>query len=600
MRLRNAQATSLKIFNKINLIKDIMLGNFKFLNQLRSWLAHVNWVIVAAVALVSLFMLTLVSLYFFPLYPDEIQVRFWLSRLPYDFPQKISGAPACLSTFCQPIPLTMYLPGMVNWLIHGMIGTVPSLRILGMCIALLWLAVLIVYVSYRAERSIIFTPGSNERILLRLYIIGFFIALFSVGVFPVFLISNRSEQLMLPSLAGLIGVFILSRKYESKGKLWQKLSLMLLYFISVSLILYGHAKGLFFIPFFLVVGWQVFGQTYGMFLYVFAMALLGVHLVQDYFAWKYAFQCPEVPQMATTLASFSFDPLSVFYAPRSFLSNAYHSVGCFYRYLLQIGFQRNTDISYLPAIKVGMFAKMANFFIRSNFAIIFFSLLIWLPFQYFRDVVSNKLRVTVNLALLCLLGCGIICAIFNIPKNWYDAGFLYALLLIILTFFIGENFPAVFQRPITRYVFIYVGVISLLSQIVFIHRTLPPFLNGFTGPGVSIAKFKSKNIYRDIVAASQTCGIDIVKGEKLTVDDSTYLFLRKTKYPMAITYIFTNNDDESVLKFFSKVGSDGLIVTYQSMISPYAKVLWKGGVVKRYGDICCISKKDLKSLSSMP
>ena len=86
--------------------------------RLRQLILGINWVTHLSIALISISSVTLLTCYLFPIYPDEIQSRFWLSRLPYDFPVKISGAPTCVSTFTQSIPATMYVPGLVNWVLH--------------------------------------------------------------------------------------------------------------------------------------------------------------------------------------------------------------------------------------------------------------------------------------------------------------------------------------------------------------------------------------------------------------------------------------------------------------------------------------------------
>ncbi|MDO8805331.1 MAG: hypothetical protein Q7R35_12980 [Elusimicrobiota bacterium] len=543
-----------------------------------------------AVALLGVFVVTLVTVYFYPIYPDEIQVRFWLSRLPYDFPYKISGAPACISTFFQSIPATMYVPALINWLVHGMIETAPALRVVGIFVALLWVAALTVYLNYRAEQHLICGPDSVAPARQRLYISGFVIALFSAGVFPVFLTSNRNEQLMLPSLAALAGIFILSRRLEENGRAWQKVALMAAYFISVSLVLYGHAKGLFFVPFFILVGWQVFGRAYGFPAFIAAMALLGLHVVQDYSILKASFKCPEVPAQEALFSSFSFDPVSIFYSPGRFFDQAYHSVKEFPKYVYQLGFQERTDIAYLPGLRVTPAAMAANLFIKLNFALVFFILLFRLPFNYYKRDLALKRFITANSALLALFACGLISAVFNLPKNWYDAGFAYALLLIILVFFVGENSPDVFQKTGVKRLFLYVGLAALLSQAVFIKRNLPIFLIGYAGPRVPIAKYDTKKLEADILAASRTCNIDLVHSEKLVVDDYTYLYLRKTKWPMAITYIVLANTFKAVTEFLSKSDSDGMIVNCSKWVEPYKLV------VKREGDICCIPREGLKKL----
>jgi hypothetical protein len=566
---------------------------------LRESLKHIDWAAYISIALITVFAITLVTAYFFPIYPDEIQSRFWLSRLPYDFPEKISGAPTCLATFSQPIPSTMYLPSLVNWAVHGRVETIPALRQVGFVVAFLWVAGLAFYLYTRVKSSWVQGEGQLSLGLLGLYITGFFIAIFSIGVFPIFLITNRGEQLILPSVVLLISIFLVSERLGSQGYQWQRIGLVVLYFVAVSLILFGHPKGLFLTPFFVIVGWQLFSRFKSRLPLGFAMALLVLHIAQDYFALKYAFQCSEVPQLDALLKSFSFDPASLLYDPRHFFVQAFQSWMRVPRYLEQLGFRRDTDIGYLPALPRNGFAVFANIFIKLNVSVAFLGLLVLLPFQFYRKNVVAGRFVTVNLVLLVLYGCALTNATFNLPKNWYDAGYLYAVLLIIIIFSIGENFSGIFQKSAARKVFLYLGAVALLSQAVFIQRNLPEFLAGFAGPGVSIAKYDAIKTHEDLEAASRSCNIDPVRSEKIVVDDYTYLYFQKSKWPMAITYIWLCCDDESLRdkffrQFFSKVDSDGLVVNCTPMLAPYLPF------VKREGNVCCISKNDLVNLSSFP
>jgi len=46
------------------------------------WLKNIDRVSALALAVLIFFVVTLLTVYFFPIYPDEIQVRMGLSRLP--------------------------------------------------------------------------------------------------------------------------------------------------------------------------------------------------------------------------------------------------------------------------------------------------------------------------------------------------------------------------------------------------------------------------------------------------------------------------------------------------------------------------------------
>lgn len=560
----------------------------------QEYLKRINWIAFISIALIIVFGMTLCTTYFFPIYPDEIQIRFNHSRLPYDFPEFISGAPMCLSTYSHAIPATMYLPGMIDWAVHGRLESHPALRQVGIFVAFLWVAGLAFYLIAKAKNSLIQGEIQISCGLRSIDITGFIIAIFSIGVFPIFLITNRNEQLILPSVVLLITIFIVSGHPGYRNNWRQKIGLMLLYFVAVSLIIYGHPKGLFLSPLFVIVGWELFRHFKSRWPFVFAMALLALHITQALFVWKYSYQCSEMPQLADMLKSYSFDPASLFYDPFHFFDQAYQSLLRFPKYLDQLGFQEKTDISYLLALPLAKSAMFANIFIKLNAAVAFFALMVLMPYQYYRkDIVTGRF-VSVNLALLVLFACALISAIFNLPKHWYDAGYLYALLLIILIFFIGENFPGIFQKPAARKVYIYLGAVALMSQALFINRNLSAFMHGYAGPGVSIAKYDSNKALDELAAASRACNIDPVHSKKIVVDDYTYLYFQKSKLPMPITYIWMLPDDKSRRQFFSKVDSDGLVVNCTPMLAPYMPF------VKREDNVCCIPKDKLKNLSLLP
>ncbi|MDX8128374.1 hypothetical protein JWZ98_14460 [Methylomonas sp. EFPC1] len=571
-------------------VKDqIIPVSFKVIKYFR----HVDWSSYIHLALAFVFCITLITTYFFPIYPDEVQIRFWLSRLPYDYPYKISGAPTCVATFFQSIPATMYLPGLINWLIHGWITDPPALRKVGLLVAFLWVSCLAFYLKLKVKQELVQNESHVLSFSQDLRILGFVISVFSIGVFPVFLVINRGEQLIFPSVILLISIFIWNQSLGQKYALKKLLGLVFLFFVAVSLILYGHPKGLFLAPFFFVVGWQLFRRFESRLIFLFAALLLVLHVIQNFIAFKYAFQCDETPAFQNMLKSFSIDPGLLIHDPGQFFDMAFRSLSMFSKYLHQLGFQEKTDVDYLPSLPLTVTENGINIFIWLNVSLVFFTLFFLIPYQYWKDISSRRF-LTVNFVLLVIFWCVLMGGVFNLPKNWYDAGYVYSLLLIILIFFLGENFSGIFLKFRMSMVVVYLGLVALFSQAMFISRYLSEFMDGYVGPGVSIAKYDTAKARADLILASQVCNIDPVQGKKILVDDNSYFFFQKSKWPMAITYVWIGNDDKSIRQFFSTVDSDGLVANCSSIISPYS------GLVKKAGDMCCISKSDLKNFYLIP
>jgi hypothetical protein len=560
----------------------------------REYLLRLDYSVVISLALIGIFGVTLLTAYYFPLYSDEIDERFWLSRLPYDFPERMSLFPRCISNYFQPMPFTMYLPALIDWAVHGTIESPTSLRQIGVVVALIWVSGLTYYLYIKAKNTVLLRAEQLSAHLQGLTITGFMIAIFSIGVFPIFLVINRPEQLILPAATLLVTIFLLSNYTITKGRWWQKIGLTILFFVAISLAIFEHPKGLLLTPVFVIVGWKLFSHFKSRIPLFLGMILLGTQVFQAFIAWKFSFQCGEFPEFEGFMKSFSFDPFSLFYDPLSFFDQSYHSLMRFPEYLEKLGFQEFSETSYLPNQPLAISTKIINLFLQLNVVIAFFFLLVILPYQYYRRDIVNGRFVTVNLVLLALFVCTLISGIINLPKHWYDAGYLFGLMLIILVFFLGENFTDKFRETLTRKIFFYLGTLALLSQVIFIDRNLPAFMAGYSGPGIPIGKYESEKLHDDLVAASQACDIDPIHSKGVVVDDYAYGYFQKSKWPMSYTYIWLNNDTDSIRQVFSKLDSDGLVAYCSAATDRF-----KPYVIKT-GHICCIPKNQLSNALSLP
>ena len=163
------------------------------------------------------------------------------------------------------------------------------------------------------------------------------------------------------------------------------------------------------------------------------------------------------------------------------------------------------------------------------------------------------------------------------------------MLCIALICFIGENKEMLPSNLSLKRLFIFFAVLSLFSQAIFILRYLPEFLEGFKGPGVSILNHESNKIRQDIDLLAQDCDISLISAKNLIVDDFTYFYLTKNKFPIPITYLyFSSSGDENILRnFFSKTNPDGLIARCGIPNESFSK--------NRNG-LCCISKANLLNI----
>lgn len=497
---------------------------------------------------------------------------------------------ACFSNFYQNLPLTQYLPASINWALHGQIESPTSLRQAGLLIFMAWAIPIIIYTVKKTSSA----GEAFNKLINPIYSTSLVISLFFIGVVPFFLVMNRNEQLFFPSILILIAVFIISQNKLSSNQPLKKAILGTAYLTSVALILYGHGKGLFFIPFFLLIGWSFSRSCKNaksvfviLTLYIFACAF------QAFLAWKNLYRCPEYVEFEATLKSYSIDPASLLYDTSNFLKKIYESIIRAGEYLQHIVFSGQYQVGYLPSHKLNTFEEIINLLLRVNTVLIFFCLFITIPLFYIKDFLSKR-YVTINLLLLLLLYIVVGSALFNLTKNFYDASYLYSLLAIITIFFITGNKLINYNFKTTKYLVGYLTLVGVCSQIILVTNNLKIFQDGFSGPGIPIGLYENKGMHRTISLAAEACKLNLANGKHIITDDLTYGYFRKNRGPIAYTYLsFVDPSPEAYKTIFRKVEPDGMIVACSLM----REDLRLRSIQTE--DICCLSKSDLNKISAI-
>jgi hypothetical protein len=357
-------------------MKQKIMEAFEFLQKKykRYWPAYIP--------LVTLFflLLSLYTIYLFPLFPDEIAVRPYLSRLPYDFPYRAGGVGACFSNFYQIIPFTQFLPGGINWLIHGLVESPTSLRQIGLLIFITWF---LVFSGYAIRKTKEISKGIGSYHILPVSLIA---ALFFIGVYPIFLILNRNEQMFFPSIIILIGIFLISSYKLYFSNLIKKLLILLLFIITTSLILYAHGKALFLLPFFIIVGWKLSKIFYkSNLVFILIVGFLSINTIEGFIVWKKLYRCPDYLEFELFLKSFAIDPTLLVTDTREFLIKLYISLTRTTEYLGHIIFKKDYIWNYLPPQKETYLVTAANLLIKINVSLLFIGTLFGVVIFYLRD-----------------------------------------------------------------------------------------------------------------------------------------------------------------------------------------------------------------------
>jgi hypothetical protein len=559
------------------------------LNKIKSVFSKSNILILLSTLLIVFSCLVLYTSYFFPIYPDEIQNRIGLSRFFYDYPLRANAAAACISNLYHTYSFSALIPATLEFILHGKIESPHAMRVVGFVLLFSWLIPLFYYFYIQIKTPLINFIFANEnkynQYHVLVFVLSFFIIIFSIGVVPIFLVTNRNEQLIFLSIIPLFLIFFASKNIKESSIAWiKKAVLLLIYMVAISLCLYSHPKSLFLLPFLIIITWATFKNFDRKYILFFALSYLFSNAYQEFLFYKSVFLCPENIAFENMLKSFSIDPLSIFYKPFSFFKDLYYSLLNSPQYINKIIFRNLTDIGYLPAIKTNILTKFTNLFICLSIIGVF----TFLSINLIKKIIGKKTTL-INFILFIFFACVIISALFNTQKNWYDAGYIYVMLCITLIFFIGENKEVLPSNLSLKRFFIFFAVLSLFSQAIFISRYLPQFLKGFKGPGVAILNHESNKIRQDIDLLAQDCDISLISAKNLIVDDFTYFYLTKNKFPVPITYLyFSSGSDENILRnFFSKINPDGLIARCGIPNESFSK--------NRNG-LCCISKANLLNI----
>jgi hypothetical protein len=547
---------------------------------------------VNAAVLSLLFCVLIFTQYKFPIYPDEIQNRLWLSRLPYDFPIKISGAPACHRSFYLGIPITMYVPSVIDWILHGLYDSLQSFRLGGMLLSYSWVVML-----YACLCKVIKKPPQVDRNYYFFQNIALYFASFLfLGVFPFFLIINRGEQLILLSIVVLLILTSLKRDQFYKFGFYKQFGVAVLFYLFSSLLLFAHPKSIFLFPVIVTMGLILYTKMTCAVLRGVTIIILGLilfQLIETVRIYEIAFSCPELPKFEEMIKGYVIDPKNFFRDPMLFIAQVSNSLVDFTLLLDRITFQKNTEINYLPSLELDSVVSFVNALIRLNIVLIGSLALAICIRNFFNAIKFKRLSLGFGFVLFLLLLCVSIGSLLNTQKHWYDAGYLYAIIFITGSFYIAHiNFS--FQYIFVRILLFYTSLVAIISVAVLSNEYLRPFLEGYEGPGVSLVNYNHNEVSEQLYFLSNQCGINPINSKAVFFDDSTYLYVKKGKWPIPITYSYLlEAEGKSVSNLFKEVDSDGMLLRCTSIPDKYLAYSYKVGAY------CCVPKHLFNELTHL-
>ncbi len=535
-----------------------------------------------SIVMICFYIRALYPIYLFPIYPDEVAERLALSRMVYDFPIRTNLMPMC-KAMPQYYSKIWYFPSSIEWLLHGQIYNLKNFRVISIVSS--WLVFLLLTMKLCKKNLAAFDRPNQKRMFI-IIALGLVLALLQVGVVPFFLITLRSEQTILILL--MIICLLFSEPTERSSK---KIIMSLSYFMCVSLLLYLHPKTLLLVPILLIVAWRLFSRFNNKYIFTGLFFALTAIIFANYYLRLATLDCSNSIEVSQMLSGFSINFSNIIKNPTQFLHDLQYNLSDYKIEIDRISFQSIAQVNYLPPITMSRKLVWMNTLITINYwAIFFFTLTSGIVF-YVRDLIKHKKIVTDHLLVLVILGCAVINVSINQCKNWYDAGFLWSLLVIAFIILIANHLPFLLKRMYFYVVICYFLLFGTASLYFLIQRYEPPLKEGFYGPSISLVKYDYDSINNELSKLASLCHIDVKKAQNLIIDDLTYFYFQKNKYPLAYSYLFYGNDRSFLHQFLNKFNPGGIVVRSTTLPAP----LIEKYAIKR-GEFICVPKENLTLL----
>ena len=538
-------------------------------------------IVMLSAVLICCWIGTLYTTHLFPIYPDEIAGQILLARIGFDFPLQVGLLPMC-KTHSPHYPFVWYFPAFVEWLLHGHIYNLKVLRMFGIGTSFL----LIFSLMFKlCQKNINLMQPLYKKLLFMFVALALIVSLLEIGVVPFFLVTMRPEQLLLFCLSILLILFAMPAQTNT-----QKIMIVFVYYVSISILLYQHPKSLLLTPVLFIVAYRLFSR-FNKYACVSLFLIWICLLIANYYALAGSLiDCHASPKVDAILKTFNVDFHNITKAPSVFFSELWRSLLDYKTDMHRIAFQGSPEINYIPSVTIDRTVNIMNKVISVNYFVIFWATFITSLILFARDLLKNKI-ITHNLLTVVLFLCIFASVMINKTKHWYDAGYLWSLLVMTFIFFISEYLPYLSKRKTTFVVIIYLLMVAIFSQYFFIEKYEPALNSGFAGPSVSIVDYHYGAVESELEQLASLCHIDRKKSKYLILDDLTYSYFQQSQYPLAFTYLGYGNDQVFLHGFLHKFQVDGLILR-----ALYLSEWLQRKYAIKVGQFICVAQTNIKPL----
>ena len=518
----------------------------------------------AELALLALVGLCAVYLWrLLPIYPDEIAFLTWVSRVSFDGWTRLSSTQFCESSSMAPITGPLLLPASL-YSIFGLIGRYDVTRMIGLIIGI-GIPVIYFMALYKQSRNSICLTATF---------------LFVCGVRPSMVGLLRPESFVIASL--MLCAYLVYIQGTITSRLKQNL-LAFVVLVAVSMALYPHPKGLYFLPVYMFTLFALLNRRFDFICWTCLLFLTAwfSYVINE----KQLFHCPESPSWEAATLAYNINPLHFSDAPLSFVSEIYRNVLSrdYVTLFSKLLFVEKYDAGYLPNLSDAPMAKVANGLLIVAVFITGIAFIACFNLARIKHK-SYPWRKTV----FCLL---VLVSLFlhhltNKTLTFYEVGFWTSILLLIMPLF-GPMADEEAELSFLSAATVVCAFIACLASFYVVGEYMIPhvFNARFAGPDTPILDWHDNAAqYQQI---DQTCHVGAGVG-RIVHDDATYFLVRKYPKPIAITYALKLGPQEAV-NWFRRANVSALVMQCVAFgaIAPFLTAE-ENQSTYHAGNLCCL------------
>lgn len=475
---------------------------------------HYKYYIVFAVTLL-LGVVFLSPFLTYGIYPDEVAVQIWTTRLWQDGPLRAGVHPQCASSFAAPIPMVLYVPAFFL----SFFSFIEDIRI-----HRAFTSLLLIFFLYLVYRLLVQNCKSYKNVLFLFFI------LLGIGFSGTKLFSL---VILRPEIFAVILILFGALVINSKS-FFVKTAYVVFYSITI----YMHPFAVYFLPAVMVVLKERFLLTgFGIFASYSAFQL-----------WRYQlFKCSD-QKIVKLNNSYNINPLTFLDDPIEFFRDVIDnlSVDRVFTVVNRLTINSNYEKSanYLPSFNESNPIFMVSNGLTLTFFVASLIYAIYFVTHFFLNVKSSDREGWYY--SLVLVGV-LVHMILNKTNSFYAVNFWYVILVSIL-FISLSKVKSLMETLSMRMVFIAASSAATFGIATNIFILAESY--GHIGPNLTLLdKVYYSSSYRNLVLSKLRTCCDKYSSNSVVIDDATYFIMKNNIIlPVPITYAAVSGNEEDVYR----------------------------------------------------